>query len=82
MLTGRGRAFCGGDDLKEQAEAQKAKSSAHLGEFGRVLERIETHRLPVIARDQRLVPRRRTGARFGLRHPHRVERRRRSSVPA
>jgi len=49
VLTGRGRAFCGGDDLKEQAEAQKAKSSAHLGEFGRVLERIETHRLPVIA---------------------------------
>src|SRR5689334_7238046 len=48
VLTGRGRAFCGGDDLKEQAEAQKAKSSAHLGEFGRVLERIESHRLPVI----------------------------------
>jgi enoyl-CoA hydratase/carnithine racemase len=49
VLTGRGRAFCGGDDLKEQAEAQKTKSSAHLGEFGRVLERIETYRLPVIA---------------------------------
>jgi enoyl-CoA hydratase/carnithine racemase len=48
VLTGRGRAFCGGDDLKEQAEAQKAKSSAHLGEFGRVLERIESFRLPVI----------------------------------
>ena len=50
LLTGRGtRAFCSGDDLKEQAEAQKSKSSAHLGEFGRVLERIETYRLPVIA---------------------------------
>lgn len=50
VLTGRGtRAFCSGDDLKEQAEAQKAKSSAHLGEFGRVLARIESHRLPVIA---------------------------------
>lgn len=48
VLTGRGRAFCGGDDLKEQAEAQKSKSSAHLGEFGRVLERIERFRLPVI----------------------------------
>src|SRR5471032_2667017 len=48
VLTGRGRAFCGGDDLKAQAEAQNAKSSAHLGEFGRVLERIETYRLPVI----------------------------------
>jgi len=50
VLTGRGaRAFCSGDDLKEQAEAQKARSSAHLGEFGHVLERIENHRLPVIA---------------------------------
>lgn len=50
ILTGHGdKAFCSGDDLKEQAEAQKAKSSAHLGEFGRVLERIETYRLPVIA---------------------------------
>lgn len=49
VLTGRGRAFCSGDDLKEQAEAQKAKSSAHLGEFGRVLDRIENFRLPVIA---------------------------------
>jgi enoyl-CoA hydratase/carnithine racemase len=49
VLTGRGRAFCGGDDLKEQAEAQKEKSSAHLGEFGKVLDRIETWRLPVIA---------------------------------
>jgi len=48
VLTGRGRAFCGGDDLKEQAEAQKTRSSAHLGEFGRVLERIESYRLPVI----------------------------------
>ena len=49
VLTGRGRAFCSGDDLKEQAEAQKAKSSAHFGEFGRVLDRIEGLRIPVIA---------------------------------
>ena len=49
ILTGRGRAFCSGDDLKEQAEANKAKSGAHFGEFGRVLDRIETLRLPVIA---------------------------------
>ena len=48
VLTGRGRAFCSGDDLKEQAEAQANKSSAHLGEFGRVLDRIESYRLPVI----------------------------------
>jgi enoyl-CoA hydratase len=49
VLTGRGRAFCSGDDLKEQAEAQKARSSAHFGEFGRVLDRIEGFRVPVIA---------------------------------
>jgi enoyl-CoA hydratase len=49
VLTGRGRAFCSGDDLKEQAEAQKTKSAAHFGEFGRVLERIEGLRIPVIA---------------------------------
>jgi enoyl-CoA hydratase/carnithine racemase len=50
VLTGRGsKAFCSGDDLKEQAEAQKSKSSAHLGEFGAVLARIETYRLPVVA---------------------------------
>ncbi|MEI9989838.1 MAG: enoyl-CoA hydratase/isomerase family protein [Rhizomicrobium sp.] len=48
VLTGRGRAFCSGDDLKEQAEANKAGSGAHFGEFGRVLERIETFRLPVV----------------------------------
>ncbi|MBL6938831.1 MAG: enoyl-CoA hydratase/isomerase family protein [Alphaproteobacteria bacterium] len=49
VLTGRGRSFCSGDDLKEQAEANKSGSRAHFGEFGRVLDRIETHRLPVIA---------------------------------
>lgn len=48
VLTGRGKAFCSGDDLKEQAEANKAGSGAHFGEFGRVLERIETFRLPVV----------------------------------
>ena len=49
VLTGRGRAFCSGDDLKEQAEANKIKSAAHFGEFGRVLDRIESFRLPVVA---------------------------------
>jgi len=49
VLTGRGRAFCSGDDLKEQAEANKAGSGAHFGEFGRVLDRIEHFRIPVVA---------------------------------
>ncbi|MBS0472752.1 MAG: enoyl-CoA hydratase/isomerase family protein [Proteobacteria bacterium] len=50
ILTGHGtRAFCSGDDLKEQAEAQKVGSTAHLAEFAKVLERIESFRLPVIA---------------------------------
>jgi enoyl-CoA hydratase/carnithine racemase len=49
VLTGHGRAFCSGDDLKEQAAANKAGSGAHFGEFGRVLDRIESFRVPVIA---------------------------------
>jgi enoyl-CoA hydratase len=52
ILTGKDRAFCSGDDLKEQEAAQKGGSAARaeqLGEFGRVLARIESFRAPVIA---------------------------------
>ncbi len=52
VLTGKGRAFCSGDDLKEQEAAQKggvAARSAQLGEFAAVLARIEAFRTPVIA---------------------------------
>ncbi|HUB84783.1 MAG TPA: enoyl-CoA hydratase-related protein [Rhizomicrobium sp.] len=52
VLTGSGRAFCSGDDLKEQEAAQKDGSAARigqLGEFGKVLARIESFRVPVIA---------------------------------
>jgi enoyl-CoA hydratase len=52
VLTGKGRAFCSGDDLKEQEAAQKggiAARSAQLGEFAAVLARIEAFRAPVIA---------------------------------
>jgi enoyl-CoA hydratase len=52
VLTGNGRAFCSGDDLKEQEAAQKggiAARTAQLGEFANVLAGIETFRTPVIA---------------------------------
>jgi enoyl-CoA hydratase len=52
ILTGKGRAFCSGDDLKEQEAAQKgglAARAAQLGEFAKVLARIEAFRVPVIA---------------------------------
>jgi enoyl-CoA hydratase/carnithine racemase len=52
VLTGRGRAFCSGDDLKEQEAAQSgglAARKALLGEFAVVLERIERFRAPMIA---------------------------------
>jgi enoyl-CoA hydratase len=52
VLTGKGRAFCSGDDLKEQEAAQKdgvAARNVQLGEFANVLARIEAFRAPVIA---------------------------------
>jgi enoyl-CoA hydratase/carnithine racemase len=49
VLTGTGRAFCSGDDLKEQHAARAAGKTGHLGEFGRLLDRIEAFRIPVIA---------------------------------
>ncbi|HEY1630593.1 MAG TPA: enoyl-CoA hydratase/isomerase family protein [Rhizomicrobium sp.] len=52
VLTGRGRAFCSGDDLKEQEAAQSQGLEARkvlLAEFAQVLARIEAFRAPVIA---------------------------------
>jgi enoyl-CoA hydratase len=49
VLTGTGRSFCSGDDLKEQQAARKEGKTGHLGEFGRLLDRIEAFRVPVIA---------------------------------
>jgi len=43
VLTGRGRAFCSGDDLKEQEAAQAQGAGARkalLAEFASVLERV------------------------------------------
>jgi len=52
VITGRGRSFCSGDDLKEQEAAQSAGLGARqkqLGEFAGLLDRIEALRVPVVA---------------------------------
>ncbi|HVJ53662.1 MAG TPA: enoyl-CoA hydratase-related protein [Aliidongia sp.] len=54
VVTGRGRAFCSGDDLKEErVAAAKAHHSdtppAEAVSFSQLLERIEGFRVPVVA---------------------------------
>jgi enoyl-CoA hydratase/carnithine racemase len=44
IVTGRGRAFCAGDDLKNVSPAGE-----DLAGFGRLLDRLEATRVPVIA---------------------------------
>lgn len=48
VITGTGKAFCAGDDLKEAA-GRGAGANASLAGFGRLLDRIEGLRAPVIA---------------------------------
>ena len=47
VVTGRDNAFCAGDDLREEVNAEDAQK--RLAQFGRLLDRIETLRVPVIA---------------------------------
>lgn len=47
VLTGTGKAFCSGDDLREAA-GRGADAQASLDQFGRLLNRVETLRVPVI----------------------------------
>jgi enoyl-CoA hydratase len=44
VVTGRGRAFCGGADLKDTGE-----DGEDIDAFGRLLDRLDTVRVPVIA---------------------------------
>jgi enoyl-CoA hydratase/carnithine racemase len=48
VVTGRGKAFCAGDDLAE-ARGRGETAAASLGGFGRLLDKIERARIPVIA---------------------------------
>ena len=52
VLTGTGKSFCSGDDLKEQERAATASESirnARLADFANMLTRVESFRVPVIA---------------------------------
>ena len=47
VLTGRGKGFCSGDDLREAAARGEGDRSS-LGQFGRMLDKLESLRVPVI----------------------------------
>ena len=47
VLTGRGKGFCSGDDLREAATRGEG-AQASLGQFGRMLDKLEALRVPVI----------------------------------
>jgi enoyl-CoA hydratase len=47
VLTGTGKSFCAGDDLKEARQRGEAGSKS-LGQFGKMLTPLEALRVPVI----------------------------------
>ena len=75
VLTGTGRSFCSGDDLKEQEAARKPKARPDIwASSARLLDRIEAFRVPVIAAINGWCLGRRAGAGTVLRHPHCIDR--------
>lgn len=48
VLTGRGRLFCAGNDLREVADRAPGDLSP-ISDFGALMDRVETLRMPVIA---------------------------------
>lgn len=48
VVTGRGKSFCSGDDLKEREAARESGEDASLS-FAALIDRIESLRVPVIA---------------------------------
>jgi enoyl-CoA hydratase/carnithine racemase len=48
VLTGAGKTFCAGDDLREAAQRGQG-ALASLNQFGRLLSQVEQFRVPVIA---------------------------------
>ncbi len=51
VITGRGKAFCSGDDLREELEAVAGggEPGANLLDFARLLDQVESFRAPMIA---------------------------------
>jgi enoyl-CoA hydratase len=51
VVTGRGKAFCSGDDLREEFEAVAGggERGANLLDFGQLLDQLDAFRAPVIA---------------------------------